>query len=106
MIKDDGNVIHFKNPKVSAAIPANLFTVSGTFEVKSLVSMPDIFPQLGPEQIPLLKNITSNRALLRRGGVWVAFEKVFRDTYQTLIIEWGDVAIYLETVIKLMLMMY
>ena len=72
MIKDDGNVIHFKNPKVAAALSANLFTISGNSETKPLMSMPDIFPQLGPEQIPLLKNMTNmsslGGALAQRAG--------------------------------------
>jgi nascent polypeptide-associated complex subunit beta len=29
MIKDDGNVIHFQNPKVQAAIQANTFSIQG-----------------------------------------------------------------------------
>ena len=35
MIKDDGTVIHFNNPKVQAAPSANTFAVSGQAENKS-----------------------------------------------------------------------
>ena len=32
IIKDDGTVIHFKNPKVQAAFEANIFCISGASE--------------------------------------------------------------------------
>lgn len=34
MIKEDGTVIHFNNPKVQASVPANTFSVAGTAEIK------------------------------------------------------------------------
>ena len=34
MIKDDGTVIHFSNPKVQASVPANTFAINGTAENK------------------------------------------------------------------------
>uniref|UniRef100_A0A914XXL9 Transcription factor BTF3 n=1 Tax=Panagrolaimus superbus TaxID=310955 RepID=A0A914XXL9_9BILA len=34
MVKDDGTVIHFNNPKVQASVPANTFSISGTAENK------------------------------------------------------------------------
>lgn len=34
MIKDDGTVIHFNNPKVQASVPANTFSVTGSAETK------------------------------------------------------------------------
>lgn len=34
MIKEDGTVIHFTNPKVQASVPANTFSVSGGGEIK------------------------------------------------------------------------
>lgn len=34
MIKDDGTVIHFNNPKVQASVPANTFSVTGSAENK------------------------------------------------------------------------
>jgi nascent polypeptide-associated complex subunit beta len=39
MIKDDGTVIHFQNPKVQAAIAANTFSISGHGENKELSEM-------------------------------------------------------------------
>lgn len=35
MIKDDGEVIHFNNPKVQASLSSNTFAVTGHAEVKS-----------------------------------------------------------------------
>ena len=34
MIKEDGTVIHFNNPKVQASVPANTFSVTGSAESK------------------------------------------------------------------------
>lgn len=39
MIRDDGNVIHFNNPKVQASLPANTFTIVGHTETKSKLSL-------------------------------------------------------------------
>merc|ERR1712024_91608 len=40
MFKEDGNVIHFKNPKVTASPSANTFTVAGHNEVKKITEIP------------------------------------------------------------------
>ena len=34
LIKDDGSVIHFNNPKVQASLAANTFAVTGHGEMK------------------------------------------------------------------------
>jgi len=39
MIKDDGEVIHFNNPKVQASLAANTFAVSGHAEIKRQFSV-------------------------------------------------------------------
>ena len=55
---DDGNVIHFTNPKVQAAIAANTFSISGTGEHKELSEMlPGILNQLGPDSLNSLKRL-------------------------------------------------
>ena len=36
MIKDDGSVIHFNNPKVQASLAANTFAVTGHGENKQV----------------------------------------------------------------------
>jgi len=39
MIKDDGTVIHFNNPKVQASLGSNVFAVTGHGETKGIVSV-------------------------------------------------------------------
>jgi len=36
IIKEDGNVIHFNNPKVQATVQANTFAISGNAETKPI----------------------------------------------------------------------
>jgi len=36
IIKEDGNVIHFSNPKVQATVQANTFAISGNAETKPI----------------------------------------------------------------------
>ncbi len=37
MIKDDGTVIHFNNPKVQASLSSNVFAVTGHGETKGVL---------------------------------------------------------------------
>uniref|UniRef100_A0A0N4ZT37 Transcription factor BTF3 n=1 Tax=Parastrongyloides trichosuri TaxID=131310 RepID=A0A0N4ZT37_PARTI len=61
MIKDDGSVIHFTNPKVQASVGANTFAISGTGENKQITEMlPSILNQLGPESLAHLKKLANN----------------------------------------------
>merc|ERR1712071_450151 len=61
MIKDDGTVIHFNNPKVQASLTANTFAVTGHAENKQLTEMiPGILNQLGAESLTHLKRLASN----------------------------------------------
>lgn len=56
MIKDDGTVINFKNPKVQAAIGANTFCIAGNAELKTIGEMmPGILQQLGQENLAALQ---------------------------------------------------
>jgi len=58
MIKDDGTVIHFNNPKVQASPSANTFAVTGHGENKNLTEMlPSILNQLGAEGIGNLRKL-------------------------------------------------
>jgi len=51
LFKEDGNVIHFANPKVQASIPANTYVVSGPSEVKKTArSITGYHPSTGPGQ--------------------------------------------------------
>uniref|UniRef100_A0A1B6DCQ6 Transcription factor BTF3 n=1 Tax=Clastoptera arizonana TaxID=38151 RepID=A0A1B6DCQ6_9HEMI len=57
IIKDDGSVIHFNNPKVQASLAANTFAISGHGETKGLTSMlPAMLSQLGPEELKRLSS--------------------------------------------------
>ena len=61
MIKDDGSVIHFNNPKVQASLNANTFAVSGHAESKQITEMlPGIISHLGAEGFNQLKRIASS----------------------------------------------
>ncbi|VVD02261.1 transcription factor BTF3 homolog 4-like [Leptidea sinapis] len=65
MIKEDGTVIHFNNPKAQASLAANTFAITGHGENKQIVEMlPGILSQLGPEGLNQLKKIASSVAAL------------------------------------------
>src|ERR1700730_5320886 len=58
LFKDDGNGIHFVNPKVQASIAANTYVVTGQSETKKLADLlPGIITQLGPDNLNELKKI-------------------------------------------------
>ena len=58
LFKDNGQVIHFNNPKVQASIGANTYVVSGACETKNLQELlPGIINQLGPDNLQNLKKI-------------------------------------------------
>lgn len=63
MIKNDGTVIHFNNPKTQASLATNTFAITGHSETKQITEMlPNILQQLGPEKLTQLKKIASNFA--------------------------------------------
>lgn len=56
LIRDDGNVIHFNNPKVQASVTANTFAIMGHPEVKTIAELlPSIISQLGPDDLASVK---------------------------------------------------
>lgn len=60
IIKNDGTVIHFNNPKAQASLPTNTFAITGHGENKSISEMlPGILTNLGPQDITHLKKIAS-----------------------------------------------
>lgn len=60
MMKDDGTVLHFNNPKVQASLGANTFSVSGHAEVKPITDLlPGILNQLGAESLGNLRKLAS-----------------------------------------------
>ncbi|BFZ00119.1 hypothetical protein BsWGS_03158 [Bradybaena similaris] len=63
MIKEDGLVIHFNNPKVQASLAANTFAITGHAENKQITEMlPGILNQLGTESLSSLKKLASTVA--------------------------------------------
>merc|ERR1711982_230843 len=73
MIKDDGTVIHFNNPKVQASLSANTFAVTGHADNKQITEMlPGILNQLGAESLTHLKRLASNVGGAGVGGAMEA----------------------------------
>lgn len=63
MIKDDGSVIHFNNPKAQASLAANTFAITGHAEYKNISDLlPGILNQLGPDGLTQLKRIATGVA--------------------------------------------
>uniref|UniRef100_A0A3B3YYR5 Transcription factor BTF3 n=1 Tax=Poecilia mexicana TaxID=48701 RepID=A0A3B3YYR5_9TELE len=61
MIKDDGTVIHFNNPKVQASLSANTFAITGHAETKQLTEMlPSILSQLGADSLSSLRKLAEH----------------------------------------------
>jgi len=61
MIKNDGTVINFNNPKAQASLAANTFAITGHSEQKEIADMlPSILTQLGPDGLKHLKRIASD----------------------------------------------
>lgn len=63
IIKNDGTVIHFNNPKAQASLPTNTFAITGHGENKTITEMvPGILTQLGPQDINQLKKLATEIA--------------------------------------------
>ena len=68
MFLEDGNVIHFINPKMQASMPSNVFVVSGHNETKPLQDLlPGIATQLGAENLLALKKIAEQAYAAQSG---------------------------------------
>lgn len=72
MIRDDGTVIHFNNPKVQASLSANTFAITGHGETKQLTEMlPGILSQLGADSLSSLRKLAEQ--FPRQGGcTWIS----------------------------------
>lgn len=58
MFRSDGQVLHFVNPKVQAAVGANTFIVMGHCQEKELTELaPGILAQLGPNALMNLQKM-------------------------------------------------
>uniref|UniRef100_A0A8C7VSR6 Transcription factor BTF3 n=1 Tax=Oncorhynchus mykiss TaxID=8022 RepID=A0A8C7VSR6_ONCMY len=65
MIKYDGTVIHFNNPKVQASLSANTFAITGHAENKQLTEMlPGILSQLGADSFTSLRKLAEQFPLV------------------------------------------
>merc|ERR1711931_75130 len=74
MIKDDGTVLHFNNPRVQASLAANTFAVTGHAEDKVLTEMlPGILNQLGADGLQNLRRL-AERMPQSRGDVDAGME--------------------------------
>lgn len=61
IIKNDGSVIHFNNPKAQASLANNTFAIIGNGEHKQISEMlPGILSQLGPNGLMQLKKIAND----------------------------------------------
>lgn len=61
IIKNDGGVIHFNNPKTQASLATNTFAITGHGENKQISDMlPGILSQLGPDGLLQLKKIAND----------------------------------------------
>jgi|LauGreDrversion4_2_1035121.scaffolds.fasta_scaffold239231_2 nascent polypeptide-associated complex subunit beta len=66
---EGGNIIHFKNPKMQASVPANVFVVSGHNETKPLQDLlPGIASQLGAENIMALRKMAEQAMAAQAAG--------------------------------------
>lgn len=80
MIREDGNVIHFNNPKVQASLPANTFTIVGHTETKKITELlPSIVNQLDAEDLARLKRELSSGATKKEVDAEARFSN-FMDT--------------------------
>lgn len=69
MIKDDGMVIHFNNPKVQASLASNTFAITGHAETKQITELlPGILNQLGAESLANLKKFATSVSSAAAGG--------------------------------------
>ena len=69
MIRDDGHVLHFVNPKVQASLTANTFAITGNWEEKPLTELlPGIFNQLGADSLAHLRKLAQSYPTTESGG--------------------------------------
>ncbi|KAJ5249139.1 hypothetical protein N7468_000590 [Penicillium chermesinum] len=67
MFKEDGNVIHFSNPRVHASVPSNTFALYGNGEEKELTELvPGILNQLGPDSLASLRKLAESYQNLQK----------------------------------------
>ncbi|OQS02525.1 transcription factor BTF3 [Thraustotheca clavata] len=94
LFKADGQVIHFQNPKVQAAVAANTFAIAGPASTKSLQELlPGIINQLGPDNLANLKQIAETYTAMQRNAQGhSALEDEDDDDVPDLVENFDDVA--------------
>lgn len=94
IIKNDGTVIHFNNPKAQASLPTNTFAITGHGENKSISEMlPGILTQMGPQDITQLKKIASELANKSGAAAAAAVAGALDDDVPDLVENFEEVAI-------------
>jgi len=70
MIKDDGEVIHFNNPKVQACLQSNTFAITGHAETKQITDLlPSLLSQLRAENLTsAIKKLASSNLEANAAG--------------------------------------
>ncbi|KAL5606366.1 uncharacterized protein BROUX77_003559 [Berkeleyomyces rouxiae] len=67
MFKSDGNVIHFNQARVHAAVPSNTFAIYGAGQEKELTDLvPGILNQLGPDSLASLRKLAESYQQMQR----------------------------------------
>jgi len=69
MFRNDGDVIHFKNPQVTASPASNTFTVTGQNDVKKLTDVPGVLNQLGLEGIQNMIRQQEDKKVKKDNGI-------------------------------------
>ncbi|XP_033372420.1 transcription factor BTF3 homolog 4 isoform X1 [Parus major] len=90
MIKDDGTVIHFNNPKVQASLSANTFAITGHAEAKPITEMlPGILSQLGADSLTSLRKLAEQ--FPRQGSCHTAAKtNHFQETRRVPVKPWSS----------------
>ncbi|KAG0047259.1 Nascent polypeptide-associated complex subunit beta [Gryganskiella cystojenkinii] len=61
MFQEEGQVLHFRAPKVHAAAPSNTYAIYGKGEVKELQELlPGILNQMGPDSLASLRRLAES----------------------------------------------
>ena len=77
MMRDDGTVLHFNNPRVQASLAANTFAVTGHAEDKVLTEMlPGILNQLGSDGLNSLRRLAERMPQSRMADLAAGIEEM------------------------------
>lgn len=68
LIKNDGSVIHFNNPRTQASLQSNVFAITGHAETKNIAEMlPGIMTHLGSDGLAQLKRLATATMASKQG---------------------------------------